>query len=253
MSKIVLITGATAGIGKACAEKFAQAGWNLIITGRRKERLEELEQQLQDTYNVKVLTLHFDVQEVEEVKKNIRGIKSPWRNIDVLINNAGLAAGADYFQNGNYDDWNQMIDTNIKGLLYVSREMATIFIENKKGHIINLASLAGHEVYPEGNVYCATKHAVLALTKGMRIDMLQHGIKVSAVSPGAVDTEFSLVRYKGDEAKAAEKYRGYQPLVAADIAESVYFIASQPDHINIQEIVILPKAQANPYVLERNQ
>jgi NADP-dependent 3-hydroxy acid dehydrogenase YdfG len=253
MSKIVLITGATAGIGKACAEKFAQAGWNLILTGRRKERLEEIEQHIQATYPVKVLTLNFDVQNVEAVKENINGIRGPWRNIDVLINNAGLAAGSDNFQNGDYNDWNQMIDTNIKGLLYVSKEVSAIFIENKKGHIINLASLAGHEVYPEGNVYCATKHAVLALTKGMRIDMIQHGIKVSAVSPGAVDTEFSLVRYKGDEAKAAEKYKGYQPLVAEDIAESVYFIASQPEHINIQEIIILPKAQANPYVLERNQ
>lgn len=251
MSKIAFITGATAGIGKACAEKFAQEGWNLILTGRRKERLDTLEQQLQSTYSVKVLTLNFDVQDLEAVKENIKSIRGPWKNIDVLVNNAGLAAGNDAFQDAEYDDWNQMIDTNVKGLLYVTRELSDIFIENKKGHIINLASLAGHEVYPGGSVYCATKHAVMALTKGMRVDMIQHGIKVSAVSPGAVDTEFSMVRYKGDAELVAQKYEGYQPLVAEDIAESVYFIANQPEHVNIEEIFILPKAQANPYILER--
>lgn len=251
MSKIAFITGATAGIGKACAEKFANEGWNLILTGRRKERLDALEQQLQSTYNVKVLTLNFDVQDLEAVKENINSIRGPWKNIDVLVNNAGLAAGNDAFQDAEYDDWNQMIDTNVKGLLYVTRELSGVFIENKKGHIINLASLAGHEVYPGGSVYCATKHAVMALTKGMRVDMIQHGIKVSAVSPGAVDTEFSMVRYKGDAELVAQKYEGYQPLVAEDIAESVYFIANQPEHVNIEEIFILPKAQANPYILER--
>lgn len=252
MSKIVLITGATAGIGKACAEKFAKAGWNLILTGRRKERLDAIEQELQNSFGVKVLTLNFDIQDLEAVKKNVESIRGPWKNIDVLVNNAGLAAGNDAFQDASYEDWNQMIDTNVKGLLYITRELSEVFIENKKGHIINLASLAGHEVYPGGSVYCATKHAVMALTKGMRVDMIQHGIKVSAVSPGAVETEFSMVRYKGDEAIVAKKYEGYQPLVAEDIAESVFFIANQPDHVNIEEIFIMPKAQANPYVLERN-
>ncbi len=251
MGKIVFITGATAGIGKACAERFAKQGWNLILTGRRKERLDALEKELQSKFGVKVLTLNFDVQNLEAVKENIASLRGPWKNIDVLVNNAGLAAGSDAFQDASYQDWNQMIDTNVKGLLYVTRELSHILIENKKGHIINLASLAGHEVYPGGSVYCATKHAVLALSKGMRIDMVKHGIKVSAVSPGAVETEFSVVRFKGDEEMAAQKYEGYDPLVAEDIAESVYFIASQPDHVNIEEIFIMPKAQANPYILER--
>ncbi len=252
MSKIVLITGATAGIGEACAIKFAKQGWNLILTGRRKERLDKLEHGLQSEFGVKVLTLKFDVQSLEEVKQNIQSIRGPWKKIDLLINNAGMAAGTDSFQDGRYEDWDQMIDTNIKGLLYISRELAPIMIENGHGHIINLSSLAGHVVYPKGHVYCATKHAVLALSKGMRIDMAKHNIKVSTVSPGAVETEFSYIRYKGDENLVKAKYEGYTPLTAEDIAESTYFIASQPDHVNIEEILIQPKAQANPYVIERN-
>ncbi|MEZ5004575.1 MAG: SDR family NAD(P)-dependent oxidoreductase [Chitinophagales bacterium] len=251
MSKIVLITGATAGIGEACAIKFAAEGWNLILTGRRKERLVQLEKKLQEEYGVKVLTLNFDVRDLKEVQKNIQSIRSPWTNIDVLINNAGLAIGIESFEEGQYKDWDLMIDTNIKGLLYVSREVAPLMIANGKGHIINLASLAGHEVYPNGHVYCATKHAVIALSKGMRVDMVKDNIKVSTISPGAVETEFSYVRYKGDEEMVKSKYEGYEPLTAKDIAESAYFIANQPAHVNIEEIWIQPTAQANPYIIER--
>lgn len=247
MSKIVLITGATAGIGEACAIKFAKEGWNLIITGRRKERLLELEQKLQSEYDVKVLALNFDVRNKEEVIEEIGGLRGPWRNVDVLVNNAGLALGNESFEEARMDEWDTMIDTNIKGLLYVSHTMANIMKENNRGHIINVASLAGHYVYPTGHVYCATKHAVLAAAKGMRMDLVDYGIKVSCVSPGAVETEFSIVRYRGDVQKAKDKYAGYEPLTAVDIAESTYFIANQPEHVNIEEIWIHPKAQPTPY------
>ncbi|MCP4120417.1 MAG: SDR family NAD(P)-dependent oxidoreductase [Bacteroidetes bacterium] len=251
MNKVVLITGATAGIGEACAHKFGANGWDVIITGRRKERLETLEASLRSSYGVDVLSLCFDVMNLAEVQESISSLAGNWRQIAVLVNNAGLAVGTSPFQEGAYDDWERMIDTNIKGLIYLSREVSPIMISNGKGHIINIASMAGHEVYPGGNVYCATKHAVLALSKGMRMDMVGNGIKVSSVSPGATETEFSIIRYKGDKQKAIDKYKGFEPLTGADIAESVYFVAAQPEHVNIQEVYVAPRAQASPFVLNR--
>ncbi len=251
MSKIVLITGATAGIGEACAIKFAQNGWDIIITGRRSSRLETLADSLKIKYDADVLALCFDVRKLEALQEQFKSLTGKWSNIDVLVNNAGLAVGMEPFQECHYDDWEKMIDTNVKGLLYVTREVTPLMIKRNKGHIINLASLAGHTVYPRGAVYCATKHAVRALSKGMRLDLVKEGIKVSTVSPGAVETEFSIIRFKGDEEMATKKYEGYTPLVAEDIAESVFFIANQPDHLNIEEILFQPKAQASPFVLER--
>jgi NADP-dependent 3-hydroxy acid dehydrogenase YdfG len=185
------------------------------------------------------------------VQQHINSLEGKWRKVQLLINNAGLAVGKGSFEDGVYDDWERMIDTNIKGLAYMSKEVAALFIENGQGHIINIGSMAGHEVYPGGNMYCATKHAVIALSKGMRIDLVKYNIKVSVVSPGATETEFSIVRFKGDEAMAMKTYEGYEPLSANDVMESVYFIASQPDHVNIDEIYLTPKAQASPFVLER--
>jgi len=252
MTKTILITGATSGFGEASAYLFAKNNWNIIITGRRKERLEKLEAELKSTYNINVLSLCFDVRNKEEVKSAIASLKDEWKNIDVLLNNAGLAAGRGPIQEGIYDDWEQMIDTNIKGLLYMTREVSPLMIERRKGHIINVASLAGWESYGGGNVYCGTKHAVRAITRSARIDLLQHNIKVSVISPGAAETEFSLVRFKGDEDKASAVYDGYQPLKAEDVANSIYFMATQPSHVNIEEIFILPTAQATATITQKN-
>jgi len=251
MQKTILITGATSGFGKAAAELFAQNGWNLIITGRRKERLEKLEAALSAQYSVRVLSLCFDVRNLSEVQQAIGSLHGPWRQLDVLLNNAGLAAGRGPIQEGVYADWEQMIDTNVKGLLYMTREVATLMIERKQGHIINVASLAGWESYGGGNVYCGTKHAVRAITRSARIDLLPHNIKVSVISPGAAETEFSLVRFKGDEQKANAVYEGYQPLKAEDVANSIYFMATQPPHVNIEEIFILPTAQATATITHK--
>ena len=253
MANIILITGATAGFGKATAIKFAAAGWNIIITGRRKERLESLEKNLKSTYNIDVLSLCFDVRNLEEVKSAINSLEEKWQAIDVLINNAGLAAGKGPIQEGLYDDWELMIDTNVKGLLYMTREIAPLMIKRNQGHIINVASLAGWEAYGGGNVYCGTKHAVRAISRGARIDLVQHNIKVSVVSPGAADTEFSLVRFKWDKDKADSVYEGFQPLQAEDIANSIYFMATQPAHVNIEEIFILPTAQATSNVIHKTK
>lgn len=252
MRKVALITGATSGIGEACAHRFASGGYDLIVTGRRSGRLEKLESALRAAYGTDVLALCFDVRDLKAVQHQVASLTGKWRQIDVLVNNAGLAVGTEPFHQGVYDDWERMIDTNIKGLAYVSREVAPLMIANGRGHIINMASMAGHEVYPGGNMYCATKHAVLALTRGMRMDMVAHNIKVSAVSPGATETEFSIVRYKGDESRAADKYVGYAPLTATDVAESTFFIASQPEHVNIEEIYLQPRAQASPFILNRD-
>lgn len=249
---IAYITGATSGIGEACARKFATMGWDLIITGRRKERLEELQSQIFEQYSVKVLTQNYDVRDLKDVQKNISSLDEYWSKIDVLLNNAGLAVGRGAFQDGIYDDWERMIDTNLKGLIYVSRELTPIMIKNGKGHIINIASLAGIESYGGGNVYCATKHGVRALSRSMRIDLVQHGIKVSVVSPGATDTEFSIVRYKGNQELADKTYDGFEPLKGEDIAESVFFIANQPKHVNIEEIFILPTAQASATIFNKS-
>ncbi len=249
--KTILITGATSGFGEAAAYKFAANGWNMILTGRRKERLNVIEKSIKDKFAVNVLSLCFDVRVLTDVQKAIQSLPENWRRIDVLLNNAGLAAGRGPIQDGLYEDWEQMIDTNVKGLLYMIREVSPLMIARMEGHIINVASLAGWEAYGGGNVYCGTKHAVRAISRSARIDLLQHNIKVSVVSPGAADTEFSLVRFKGDKEKADAVYEGYQPLRAEDVAESIYFIASQPPHVNIEEIFILPAAQATATIVHK--
>ena len=245
MKKIVLITGATSGIGKACAIKFAQNNYYLIITGRRKEILNNLAYDLVRKYKIEVLPLNFDVRDREQVKANIDSLPESWKKIDVLINNAGLAVGLNSIQDGIIDDWERMIDTNIKGLLYISRAVMPLMIKNKKGHIINIGSIAGKETYPKGNIYCATKHAVDSLTKAMRIDLLEYGIKVTQISPGAVETEFSVVRFKGDKKTADKFYKGFTPLKAEDVAEVVYYVTTLPEHVNINDMLIMPAAQAN--------
>lgn len=240
-----LITGATSGIGKSCAEIFAKNGYKLIITGRREERLKEFKKQLSEKYKTQVTTLCFDVRNSEACEKAINSLSEQEKNIDVLVNNAGLAAGLNSIQDGKLSDWERMIDTNIKGLLYMTRLVSNLMIENKKGHIINIGSIAGKEVYANGNVYCATKHAVDALNKAMRIDLLPHNIKVTAINPGMVETEFSLVRYEGDETRAKKVYEGLQPLTPEDIAETVFWTASRPAHVNINDLIIMPTVQAS--------
>lgn len=242
---IALITGATSGIGKSTALEFAKQGYNLIITGRRQERLAELKSALVKDFKINVLELCFDVRDEKQVADAINSIPSDFKAIDVLVNNAGLAAGLSTIQDGKINHWEQMIDTNIKGLLYVTKHISQIMIQNKKGHIINIGSIAGKEVYANGNVYCATKHAVDALNKGMRIDLLPHGIKVSAVNPGMVETEFSIVRFDGDEERAKKVYENIVPLKPEDIAETIYWMASRPAHVNINDILIMPTIQAN--------
>jgi len=242
---IALITGATSGIGKASAEIFAKNGYDLIITGRRGGRLEELASHLEREYKVKVCKLEFDVRKLAEVKKNIGTLPQAFKNIDVLINNAGLASGLSAIQDGDIEDWERMIDTNIKGLLYITKEVANLMIPRKTGHIINVGSVAGKEVYANGNVYCATKHAVDALNKAMRIDLLQYNIRVSGIHPGMVETEFSVVRFHGDEEKEKKVYMGLKPLTGEDIADAIYWMASRPAHVNITDMVLTPTAQAN--------
>jgi NADP-dependent 3-hydroxy acid dehydrogenase YdfG len=251
MSKIVMVTGATAGFGEAIAHEFAKNGYDVIVTGRRADRLKKVKTELEKKYSVKVLDLNFDVRNREATQKSLSSLDTNWQQIDVLVNNAGLASGLSSVQEGDIEDWEKMIDTNVKGLLYVTRCIAPMMIKNKKGHIVNIGSIAGKEVYANGNVYCATKHAVDALTKAMRIDLLQHGIRVTGVCPGMADTEFSVVRFHGDAEKAKGVYKGFQPLTAADIADVVYYAASRPAHVNISDVVIMPLAQANAGTVAR--
>jgi len=245
MSKTILVTGATSGFGKAIAILFAQNGYNIIINGRRKERLAELETQIKNDYKVDVLSLPFDVRKRDEVIEAISSLPDKWTKIDVLVNNAGLAQGLSDIQDGDMDDWDTMIDTNLKGLLYVTRQVSPLMIRHKSGHIINIGSVAGKEVYPKGNVYCATKHAVDALNKAMRIDMLPHHIKVTAIHPGLAETEFSIVRFHGDTERASQTYKGFEALHAEDIAEAAWFAASRPAHVNINDMIITPTAQGS--------
>jgi len=245
MNKTVFITGATSGIGEATAHLFAQNKFNIIITGRRKERLEALATLLHEKYAVSVLPLQFDVRDQAAVEAAISAMPENWKNIDVLVNNAGLAAGKDAIQSGKRDNWERMIDTNVKGLLYVSEQIIPGMIARKSGHIINISSTAGKEAYAGGNVYCATKHAVEAITEGMRIDLLPHNIRVGRVSPGMVETEFSLVRFDGDKSTADATYAGLEPLHPEDVADAIYYMASRPAHVCINDLVILPTAQAN--------
>lgn len=246
MQKTILITGATSGFGKACAVLFAANGHNLILTGRRENRLSEIKAELEEEYKIQVYTLAYDIRRKVEVKSAIDSLTGVWKKIDVLINNAGLAAGVDPIQNGNTDDWEAMIDTNVKGLLYITKEVIPMLRQSNAPHIINIGSIAGKEVYAKGNVYCATKFAVDALTRAMRIDLLEFGIKVSQIAPGAAETEFSLVRLKGDETAAANVYKGYTPLSAEDIANAVLWVVNLPPHVNVNDLVIMPTAQASP-------
>lgn len=243
--KIAVITGATSGIGEATALKLASEGWKLILTGRRTNRLIELATILSEKYNTEVLPLTFDVRSEEETLSHLQSLPEEWQQIDVLINNAGLASGLEPLQDGDTVDWNKMIDTNIKGLLYVTKAITPLMIKQNKGHIINIGSIAGKETYPNGAVYCASKHAVDSLSKGMRMDLLPYGIKVSQVCPGAVETEFSEVRFHGDKARAKGVYKGFIPLTGNDIAEVISFIITQPDHVCINDITVMPKAQAS--------
>lgn len=252
MKKIVFITGATSGFGEACAVKFAANQYNLIINGRRSERLLALQERLEKNYPVKVHVLAFDVQNQDDVFDAIKNLPAEWKKIDVLINNAGLALGRDFFEEGSLEDWNTMIDTNVKGLLYVSKAVLPLMVENKKGHIVNIGSVAGLEVYEKGNVYCASKFAVEAISKGMRIDLLRHHIKVTAIHPGAAETEFSLVRLKGNEAEAEKIYNGYKPLDAEDVADSVFYVCSLPEHVCINELVITCTQQANAFYFNKD-
>jgi len=253
MNKIVLITGATSGIGEACALKFAAVGNHLIITGRRADRLYKLQHELETTFSVKVLPLVFDVQDRNVVTETLGKLPAEWQNIDILINNAGLAVGRDLFEEADLEDWETMLNTNVHGLIYVTKAILPFMIAQKKGHIINMGSIAGKEVYEKGNVYCASKFAVDALSKGMRIDLLKHHIKVTCIHPGAVETEFALVRFKGDENKAAATYDGIDPLTAFDIADTIFYCAQLPAHVCINDLVITCTQQASAYYFNKTQ
>lgn len=244
MKKTVLITGATSGIGEATAHLLSQNNFNLILTGRRADKLQALKENIEKETPVRVFILNFDIRNPEETEKAILSLPADWQDIDILINNAGLAVGLSRIDDGVIDDWERMIDTNIKGLLYITRLVSKRMTERGNGHIVNISSIAGKETYPMGNVYCATKHAVDSLTTGMRLDFLKYGIKVSSVSPGAVDTEFSLVRFKGDEQRAQKVYDGFTPLYASDVAESILFVITRPKHVNIDDILVMPTDQA---------
>ena len=244
MNKTIMITGATAGFGKATAVRFAKNGYNIIITGRRKERLEKLEKELLSYGKIKVLSLNFDVRIRSEVASVIGNLPAEWRAIDILVNNAGLAVGFDHIDTGNIDDWDRMIDTNFKGLLYVTRAVAPLMVARNTGHIFNIGSIAGKENYENGNVYCATKSAVDSLSKSMRIDLLKNNIKVTNIAPGMAETEFALVRFKGDEEKAKAVYKGIDALTADDIADAIFYCATRPAHVCINDLVITPTQQA---------
>lgn len=248
--KYIIISGATSGFGLETAKIFAQNNWNLILTGRRKERLEAIKQELINLNAlIDIQLLCFDIQIQTEVEKSIESLpKEISENIQILVNNAGLALGRNSIENGDLNDWNQMIDTNVKGLLYLSKAVIPFLKANHQGHIINISSIAGKEVYPDGNVYCATKHAVDALSKAMRIDLVPYNIKVTNIAPGAANTEFSQVRFKGDKTIADSVYNGFDPLMAKDIAETIYFVCTRPAHVNINDLTIMPTAQASSTV-----
>lgn len=251
MAKIALITGATSGIGEACAHLFAREGYKVILTGRRMDRLEKIAKKVNSKHSVEVAYYDFDVRDRDATIKTLEGLPKEWKKIDVLVNNAGLSQGLDPINEGSFEDWDTMIDTNIKGLLNVTKVVSGWMVERKSGHIINLGSIAGKEVYPNGNVYCASKFAVDALNKAMRLDLVQHGIRVTGINPGAVETEFSEVRFKGDKERAKKVYEGFEPLVAEDIAEAIWFAVSRPAHVNINELTVMPTAQASATVIVR--
>ena len=243
MKNIIMITGATSGFGRSIAVKFATNGYNVIVTGRRKDRLAKLEEELTNR-DAKVLSLNFDVRKRTEVESVINDLPEEWKKIDILVNNAGLAAGMSHIDDGDTDDWDQMIDTNVKGLLYVTRAVAPLMVARNRGHIFNISSIAGKDVYENGNVYCATKSAVDALSKAMRIDLLKHSIRITNIAPGMAETEFSIVRFKGDKEKADAVYQGVEALTAEDIADIVYFCATLPAHVCINDLSVTPTQQA---------
>ncbi|MEP7218533.1 MAG: SDR family oxidoreductase [Bacteroidota bacterium] len=249
--KLVAITGATSGIGKSCAGIFARAGARLLICARRQERLTAMESDLRTLGAADVLAIQLDVRDSRAVASAIDSLTDSWSDIDILVNNAGLSRGLDTIQDGELQDWEEMIDTNIKGLLYVSHAVLPGMIGRGGGHIINIGSIAGHEVYPKGNVYCATKHAVGAITRGMQLDLLGTGVRVSTVDPGLVETEFSVVRFHGDNERASSVYKGYTPLSPDDVAEAVCYCATRPPHVNIQEMILMPTAQASATMVDR--
>lgn len=250
MNKTVLITGATSGIGKATAELFAKKGYPLILCGRRQNRLEELKTEL--AHKTSVVTLNFDVRERAAVAESIASLSSEFSKIDILINNAGNAHGLDTVDMASLDDWDAMLDINVKGLLYVTKAVMPGMIEKREGHIINIGSLAGKEVYQKGNVYCASKHAVDAINQGLRLDLNEHNIRVGAINPGLVETEFSEVRFKGDVSRAKTVYQGYKPLLAQDIAEIIEFVVTRPYHVNIADVLVLPTAQASSAIVKKD-
>lgn len=251
--KTVFITGATSGIGEACAISFAKEGANIIISARRANLLESLEEKIRNEYKVNVFALKMDVKNRKEVEWAINSLPDEWRSIDILVNNAGLAKGMNKIYEDEVENWDEMIDTNVKGLLYVTRNIVPGMVERKSGHVINIGSTAGHEAYPKGHVYCATKHAVDAITKALRIDVVDKSIRVSTVDPGAVETNFSVVRFFGDKDKAKNVYKGITPLVAEDVAESVIFCATRPPHANIAEIIMMPAQQASALIFHREE
>jgi NADP-dependent 3-hydroxy acid dehydrogenase YdfG len=251
--KTVFITGATSGFGEACALVFAENGYRLILNGRRTDRLEALGQQLQSLYGAQSFLAPFDVRQREAVFAAIGNLPTEWQQVDVLINNAGLALGRDFFDEADMDDWDTMIQTNLNGLLYVSRAVLPYMTPRKSGHIINVGSVAGKDMYEKGNVYCATKAAVDAISKGMRIDLLQHGIKVTAIHPGAAETEFSLVRFKGDKETAGKVYEGLQPLTAGDVANVIFYCATLPPHVCINDLVLTCTQQANGIYIRKEE
>lgn len=250
-NRIALITGATSGIGEATARLLAKSNFDLILCGRRKERLDALVKEF-SSLNVRTITLSFDVRNQQEVHDALKTLPDEWKAIDILINNAGNAHGLSPIQSGSLEDWDAMMDINVKGLLYVSREIMPVMVERKSGHIINIGSIAGKEVYPNGNVYCASKFAVDALTRGMRVDLNPFGIKVTSINPGMVDTEFSLVRFKGDEAKADSVYKGLIPLKGEDIADVILYTLNSPAHVVLADVTVLPLAQASATVVHRS-
>lgn len=252
MNKIIMVTGATAGFGRATALKFAKNGYNVIITGRRKERLDDVEKELLGL-GIKVLSLNFDVRKRFEVEDVINSLPEEWKKIDILVNNAGLAVGMDHIDEGNIDDWERMIDTNIKGLLYVTRSVAPLMAARNSGYIFNISSIAGKEEYEYGNVYCASKHAVDSLSRSMRIDLLKHNIRVTNIAPGMAETEFALVRFKGDNEKAKAVYKGIDPMTGEDIAEVIFYCASMPAHVCINDLAITPTQQASVIYNNRRQ
>jgi 3-hydroxy acid dehydrogenase / malonic semialdehyde reductase len=253
MSKIAFITGATSGFGEACAEKFAAHGYDLILNGRRADRLEELCRLLETKFNIAVITLPFDVREEDAVFNAVASLPESWKNIDVLINNAGLALGRDYFEEADLNDWNVMVDTNVKGFMYVAKAISQLMAVRKKGHIINMGSVAGKQVYERGNLYCATKYAVDAMNQAMRIDLLRHNIKVTGIHPGAAETEFAYVRFKGNETVAKNVYDGITPLTAGDIADVIYYCTTLPAHVCINDLVITCTQQADGIYFHREK